>query len=106
MTPETYRTLIRYFLWLMPIELLIVTAFAWACILKHQTHQPAFWCALLCIGVLVPEILRSICILTGDMPPHRKEFQLWLVEMLPFGGFVYDVTKRYLVKLWLNVRNN
>lgn len=106
MSETTYLTLLRVFMIIMPIELGLVALFAWACIHTEQTHQPAFWFALLCIGVLIPEILRSLLILLGELPPHRKLLLLWMVELSPFGGFLHEIIRRYVYKIRANFRND
>jgi len=106
MTHSHYLTLLKIFLIVMPIELAIVGAFAWACVQNNKTNQPAFWYALMCIGVLVPEIIRAIIILHGDIPPQCKDISLWVAELFPFGGFLYDLIKRHFFKVWTNFRND
>lgn len=106
MTDSLYLILIKCFLVLMPIELGIVGAFAWVCIQHHKTDQPAFWYALLCTGVLIPELVRGVCILLEKLPPHPKHLVFWISELLPFGGFVYEISKRHLTKVWANFRND
>jgi hypothetical protein len=109
MTETQYLTLIKMFMILMPLELGIVGMFAWACIKNQDTNHPAFWYALLCIGVLLPEIVRGVCILYQKMPPHPKHVELWIIELIPFGGFIYEICKRYLYKvhqIWINLHND
>ena len=93
MTESTYLAIIRIFMVIMPLELGIVALFARACIKTGQTNQPAFWFSLLCIGVLIPEMLRSIFILLGELPPHRKLLCLWIMELAPFGGFIHEIVR-------------
>lgn len=106
MTSEIYVLIIKVFMTIMPIELIFVATFAWACIDNKDTHQPAFWYALLCIGVLVPEIIRGAFILSGDMEPVHKQVALWILELIPFGGFLYELKKRYASKFWANFRSD
>lgn len=106
MTTTQYLNIIYMFLVLMPLELGIVAAFAWACIRDEHTNQPAFWYALMCIGVLIPEIIRGVMIVSGMMPAHCKHVQLWIAELAPFGGFIYEVVKRYLDKVRTKIRSD
>ena len=105
MTPEYYYIIIQLFMIVMPVELCLVSLFAKICIQNKTTDQPAFWYALMCVGVLIPEMIRGTFILFGNIPPHCKDVQLWILELFPFGGFAYEILKKHLRNVLTKIRN-
>ena len=100
MNVEHYRILVKVFMGIMPLFFVIMLAYGHACIRSKRTDQPAFWYAMFYAGVLFTEMLRGILILMGVMAAHPKDVYYWLAQHIPLGGFLYEVGKRHLKKVW------